>query len=200
MEATFLGLILLVAGVIAAFIFSLTTRQFSRAFTILMVVGAVLYIGGYISKSAKTGIGVSERWQGSWPNLRTKTDGRMVIGPTSFDDPANPIIWVGLSAGRFRIEVRGTIRVCTRCSRDTQLGRVSPNGVPGLPAISGSFPYPRVTPLSLVAQFRDTGEVIEIGGRADLEISTTRTVGFSMNDDVLEDNGGEGWTIIVTPY
>jgi len=119
---------------------------------------------------------------------------------SKFDDPKNPWLSVELNPGRYRIEARGTIDIYKH-AKDFQrpwYDRVPPSGTQINP-VSGRFPFPGFTPCSLIARLRGSEETIEVGSRRGISLSDTTTIEFTMNDDVLEDNGGEGWTIIITP-
>lgn len=198
-----LGWWILVLGVLAAFIYALYQKNFGAVIGWTLAIGGGLFLYGQLEKLQSHGLGIKETILHSSWNVRKKDDGRLILGPFAFDDPSTPWLWTSLKPGRYVIEARGFIDVNTRHRNGTDDAgdKVTPDGGDFI----GSFPYPAFRPCSLLMHPRpSTREAVDAVGsykEIKLESSTGEPIiiGFTINDFQLEDNGGEGWTITITP-
>lgn len=132
------------------------------------------------------------------PEVR-REDGTISVF-SQFDDPRKPWVYVELKKGRYEVRARGSIDVFedTPDARNPALDHVPPTGVRSMP-VSTAFPFPTVPSLGLVGRIGRTGPPEFYGGCKQISLRADTVVGFTMNDDVLDDNGGEGWTIDIVP-
>lgn len=117
---------------------------------------------------------------------------------STFNDKQSPSEGVIFDeTGLYEVDADGLINIDTRRFNRRDL-QISPNGSEALRGAC-DYPFPHLTPCSLVFQPRNGGKdaAIQIGSQQKIKIHEPVIGDFYMNDCEVGDNGGDGWRVKV---